>query len=172
MPVIDFDPPERFIAGTVGPPGQRQFYLQAAAAGRVVSVAAEKGQVAMLGERIGEMLTEYATHRASEDIADNAPLDMPIDEEFTVGTIRLDWDPLTELLVLHLVPYGADVDDTTDLALLDVPVVRVALRPETARAFARRCALVVAAGRPACPFCGNPIDPTGHICPRANGYKR
>ena len=41
-----------------------------------------------------------------------------------------------------------------------------------ARAFARRCTRLVQAGRPPCPFCGGPLDPTGHICPRANGYRR
>jgi uncharacterized repeat protein (TIGR03847 family) len=46
------------------------------------------------------------------------------------------------------------------------------MAPAQARAFARRCARVVSAGRPACPFCGQPLDPTGHICPRANGYRR
>ena len=50
--------------------------------------------------------------------------------------------------------------------------LRVVLDPPAARAFARRCGAVVSAGRPSCPFCGQPLDPTGHICPRANGYRR
>ncbi|HEY5033265.1 MAG TPA: DUF3090 family protein, partial [Actinomycetes bacterium] len=41
-----------------------------------------------------------------------------------------------------------------------------------ARAFAQRAAAVVGAGRPPCPFCGLPLDPTGHLCPRQNGYRR
>ena len=43
--VHGFDPPERFVAGTVGPPGQRTFFLQAREGVRVVSVALEKQQV-------------------------------------------------------------------------------------------------------------------------------
>ena len=58
-PVVHgFDPPERFVAGTVGPPGQRTFFLQARAGARVVSVALEKQQVAALAERIDELLDE------------------------------------------------------------------------------------------------------------------
>ena len=53
-----------------------------------------------------------------------------------------------------------------------VQTLRVVLSPPAARAFARRCGAVVSAGRPSCPFCGQPLDPTGHICPRANGYRR
>ena len=53
-----------------------------------------------------------------------------------------------------------------------VNTLRASLPPAQARAFARRCETVVHAGRPACPFCGGPVDADGHICPRANGYKR
>lgn len=173
MPVIDYDPPERFVAGTVGPPGQRQFYLQARGAGRTTSVALEKGQVGVLADRIGELLEDIPPEASALTGApDNAPLDMPLEEEFTVGTMRLDWDPVGPRLVIHLLPLGVDLAEDTDPAGLDVPYLRVSLDVEAARAFADRSAKVVAAGRPPCPFCGNPLDPAGHVCPRANGYKR
>jgi uncharacterized repeat protein (TIGR03847 family) len=41
-----------------------------------------------------------------------------------------------------------------------------------AREFVARAQALISAGRPACPFCLQPIDPQGHICPRANGYRR
>ena len=50
--------------------------------------------------------------------------------------------------------------------------LRVWMAPANARAFAERARTVVAAGRPPCPFCSQPLDPQGHICPRANGYRR
>jgi uncharacterized repeat protein (TIGR03847 family) len=53
-----FDPPDRFVAGTVGEPGERTFFLQAREGGRVVSVALEKVQVAVLAERLGALLDE------------------------------------------------------------------------------------------------------------------
>ena len=59
-------------------------------------------------------------------------------------------------------------DDDPDAA----DTLRVFLSPDAAAAFARRAKALVAAGRPPCPFCLQPLDPTGHICPRANGYRR
>ncbi len=53
-----FRTPDRFIAGTVGQPGNRTFYLQAVQDKRVVSVLCEKQQVAMLAERVGALLRD------------------------------------------------------------------------------------------------------------------
>ena len=182
MPVIEFDPPDRFVAGTVGPPGQRTFFLQASAGRQVTSVSLEKQQVSVLADRINDLLDDFAGGAAAETVAaqaeDNAPLDTPIEDEFRVGTISLGWDAEREVVILEC--HDGDVpeeDEEAGEAALDVPepehsLVRVVIRPAVARAFARRCASLVAAGRPPCPFCGGPLDPTGHICPRANGYKR
>ena len=49
--VFLYDQPERFVAGTVGLPGRRTFFLQASAGSRVTSVALEKTQVAALQPR-------------------------------------------------------------------------------------------------------------------------
>jgi uncharacterized repeat protein (TIGR03847 family) len=48
-------------------------------------------------------------------------------------------------------------------------LLRVRLAPTEARSFVRRAEALLAAGRPACPFCGQPLDPRGHFCPRGNG---
>ena len=96
MPVIDFDPPDRFVAGTVGPPGQRTFFLQASEGPRVTSVSLEKQQVVVLADRVNDLLDDFAGGDATEDVAveveDNAPLDTPIEDEFRVGTMSLGWD--------------------------------------------------------------------------------
>jgi uncharacterized repeat protein (TIGR03847 family) len=191
-PVVHrFDPPERFVAGTVGEPGQRTFFLQARAGMRVTSVALEKQQVQILGERIDELLDELM---ATEDVTsvipaitpvdqvDTGPLEQPIVEEFRAGTITLSWDSDDERVVVEVfpvveivVPIEADEDDLVDLPI-DEPepeeLFVVRLTPAQARAFASRAASVVSAGRPACQFCGGPVDPGGHLCPRANGFRR
>src|SRR3954469_16147629 len=108
-----FDPPERFIAGTVGPPGQRTFFLQARSGARVTSVALEKQQVAVLAERIDELLDELlrteevgATIPAVTPVSleDNGPLEQPIVEEFRAGTMTLSWDAETERVVVEVFP--------------------------------------------------------------------
>ena len=191
-PVVHgFDPPERFVAGTVGEPGHRTFFLQAREGPRVTSVALEKQQVAILGERIDELLDELMSAGGVASLIpaitpveqiDNGPLEQPIVEEFRAGTITLSWDVDDERIVIEVfpvvevdVPIEADEDELVDLPI-DEPepeeLFVVRLTPAQARIFATRAASVVSAGRPACQFCGGPVDPAGHLCPRANGFRR
>ena len=179
MTLAEFDPPERFVAGTVGPPGQRTFFLQARGGGRVVSLSLEKVQVSVVAERITELLDGVSGVGSTELTVDNEPLDTPIEDSFRVTTMALSWDSQREVVVLECHDRDLDDEDEPDEPdeLSVVPegepqTVRVVLGPAMAREFARRCAAVVAAGRPPCPFCGQPLDPDGHICPRANGYRR
>jgi uncharacterized repeat protein (TIGR03847 family) len=181
MSVNEFDPPDRFVAGTVGPPGQRTFFLQAREGHRLASVSLEKQQVSVLAERINDMLEAYAGGEdAPVEPEDNAPLDTPIEEEFRVDTLSLGWEETRRAVVIECL--DRDPDEVAeaaapalagdDVATAALRAVRVVLSASRAREFARRCQALVAAGRPPCPFCGGPLDPGGHICPRANGYKR
>ncbi|MFW5469554.1 DUF3090 domain-containing protein [Knoellia sp. CPCC 206435] len=169
MAISDFDPPERFVAGTVGPPGGRTFFLQARGGGRLVSVSIEKVQVSILAERISDLLDTVGGPEGSEAVAehhtDSEALETPIEDEFRVDTVSLAWDEDRSSVVIEC--HDRDPEEETP-----ADSVRVVLDPTSARAFARRCLAIVAAGRPPCPFCGQPLDPEGHICPRSNGYKR
>ncbi|MGD9957381.1 MAG: DUF3090 domain-containing protein [Candidatus Nanopelagicales bacterium] len=179
-----FDQPERFVAGTVGQPGERQFFLQARDGGRVVSVALEKTQVQVLAERVDALLDEVVRRTGGEASVpatapigsdDLDPLDAPVTEEFRVGAMGLGWNGDTELLIIEAHEVVEDEDDVPDLEEdpEDGPaVLRVRLTGAQARAFCKRALSVVAAGRPPCPFCNQPLEPSGHICPRANGYRR
>jgi uncharacterized repeat protein (TIGR03847 family) len=169
MAATVFDPPERFVAGTVGPPGGRTFFLQASGDGRLVSVSLEKVQVSVLADRVNDLLDSHAEGTAVEPLGegDTAPLTPPIEDEFRVDTLALAWDPNRRVVVIEC--HDQDPEEAEEAT---VQTLRIVLSPPSARAFARRCAAVVAAGRPSCPFCGQPLDPTGHICPRANGYRR
>ncbi len=169
MPATVFDPPERFVAGTVGPPGGRTFFLQASGDDRLVSVSLEKVQVSVLADRVNDLLDAHADGTGPEptDAGDTDPLATPIEDEFRVDTLALTWDAERASVVIEC--HDADPEEAPPETL---QTLRVVLTPQAARAFARRCGAVVSAGRPACPFCGQPLDPTGHICPRANGYRR
>ncbi len=179
-----FDPPERFVAGTVGQPGDRTFYLQATGGGRTVSVALEKVQVAVLAERLEELLEEVRRRGVGEvpvaaprSLEDTAPLDAPVEEEFRVGTMGLAWDGEDDRVVVEALAQQdteSDEPDVEPLADADEgpAVLRVRITAEAAKAFAHRAERVVAAGRPPCPLCSLPLDPEGHICPRQNGHRR
>jgi uncharacterized repeat protein (TIGR03847 family) len=173
--VFVFENPERFVAGTVGQPGERTFFLQVRDGGRLVSVAMEKAQISALAERVTTLLDEV--HRTAESSAtggseDVAPLDTPLEEEFRVGTLALGWDPEDELVVLE----AQALSETPAEPMSDEPegpdVLRVRMTAGAASAFATRALRVVAAGRPPCPLCGLPLDASGHICPRQNGHRR
>jgi uncharacterized repeat protein (TIGR03847 family) len=185
--IHSYDPPERFVAGTVGPPGQRTFFLQARSGARVTSVALEKQQVSVLAERIDELLDELIRNGEGEGtipavspvaLDDNGPLEQPIVEEFRAGTMTLAWDATDERIVVEVFPYaeesvvepGTPEEEIEDPEPEELLVVR--LPAGLARAFSKRAQAVVSAGRPPCPFCGGPVDPAGHLCPRANGFRR
>lgn len=185
--LYDFDPPERFVAGTVGEPGSRTFFLQARGGGRTVSVALEKQQVAVLAERVEELLDDVLLRSsgtaaipaiAPEELDDAGPLDAPISEDFRVGTMALEWDEDAGRIVITAQAVADDEGGDEEEELIGPDdaegpdLLRVHLSGAAARAFAKRSTVVVGAGRPSCPFCGLPLDPAGHICPRQNGYRR
>lgn len=197
-----YDTPERFVAGTVGQPGERVFFLQAREGNRITSVACEKQQVSVLAEHLDKVLDEVAKRAAAglsslsaTRSSDVDPLDAPITEEFRVGTMTIAWDPSVDRIVIELFSSEGAEDSEDDpsadlgtqaasevtqigrgdsveeeVSANEVFVVRIT--PTYARDFVLRAQALVSAGRPPCPFCSQPLDPEGHICPRANGYRR
>jgi uncharacterized repeat protein (TIGR03847 family) len=208
--IYSFDPPDRFVAGAVGQPGQRTFFLQASKGAQVVSVALEKAQVAVLAERVATLLLalrQRGVEIGEEQLSGSATpeLEQPVVEEFRVGTLTLGWDAEREVVVIEAREVGEadlEVDDDEDegeaeesdeseedvaealraaIAGLaetesvssdaNLDVVRVQLEPDAALEFASGAIAVVQAGRPPCPMCGEPLEPTGHFCTRRNGYQ-
>lgn len=176
-----FRTPDRFVAGTVGEPGDRSFFLQAVHDARVVSVALEKQQVQVLADRIGLLLDEVQRRFGAEfppeepELGDTSPLMTPIDTEFRVGTMGLGWDADANAVVVELLAISeVEVDESVVLDDTDEgpDAVRVFLTPLAAREFALRSERVIAAGRAPCPLCGEPLTQDGHTCIRSNGYKR
>jgi uncharacterized repeat protein (TIGR03847 family) len=181
--VLDFTAPDRFVAGTVGEPGQRTFYLQARRGRAVVSVRLEKLQVTVLAQRLGELLEQVRQLRGDPEDEpetapdDDEPLDEPVVALFSVGTMTLAWEPGSSRVVIEAheesePESGREGQEPAALADDDPQgpdVLRVRMTRELARGFIRRATRIVAAGRPPCPLCGLPLDPQGHVCPRGNG---
>jgi uncharacterized repeat protein (TIGR03847 family) len=169
MAVYSYDPPERFVAGTVGQPGERTFYLQARASGRVTSVLLEKAQVSQLAERLDELLDEVLRRTggtapapvvAASPLADDGPLELPLTEDFRVGAIALAWDHDDERVIIEA---QEETDEPIEPLTDDIPedgpgVLRVRISVAAARAFSQRALRVVGQGRPPCPLCGLPLD--------------
>lgn len=167
-----FDQPERFIVGTIGAPGEREFYFQIRQKHILVSLATEKSQAMALAERITTIIREIKKSAPLSAVnpapIDDQPLELPLDSEFIVGAIGIAFDP--SLLEIEISFRGENEDESDEDE--SGPAVEVHLDLSMALAFAQRTMALVAAGRPLCPFCTSPIDPKGHLCPRANGYRR
>jgi uncharacterized repeat protein (TIGR03847 family) len=174
--VHEFAWPDRVVIGTVGVPGERTFYLQVRAGKQIVSIALEKQQSAQLAEKIDEILDQLITLEGNPfsvptgtpiELVDNDKLEA-VEEQFRTGAMTLGWDPTTAQVVIEAYPLS-DVDAEDDGLLeedgAEVPEMLLVRMPVgTARAFAKRTREVVGAGRPACPLCGYPVDPDGHLC--------
>ena len=171
---------ERFVVGTVGQPGSRTFYLQANSKVGLNTVMLEKGQVIGLIERLAEMIVELRrTNKISKNAlpnlkVDNEPLTSPFDEDFQVGLMSVSYEQDNFFLRIQEIMPGEQTlipdesvsdEDGPDLLIVKLDVQQVQNFIELAKK-------VVAAGRPDCVFCSLPIDPEGHLCPRANGYRR
>jgi uncharacterized repeat protein (TIGR03847 family) len=183
--IYSFDNPDRFVAGAIGQPGSRTFYLQARDGDRILSVVLEKVQVTLLAERLTQLLAEVRERGADvpqepapADV-DAAPLDEPINQVFRVGTMAIVWDGDDESIIVEATALSegdeaadetAEIDAEDDDPDAESDVVRVHLHPRRALAFAQRALEVAAAGRPPCPFCGQPLNAEGHICARRNGF--
>ena len=169
---FDFDTPDRFVAGVIGQPGERTFYLQARQGQAVVSLVIEKVQVAALAGRLSQLLdaVEDGVAKPADGLAphDDEPLDEPIVEVFRIGAMALAWDETSGRVVIEAQPSTADGDvaDLADDAMEGPDTLRVCIGLKHARDFVRRAAALVVAGRPTCPFCGQPLDPGGHFCPK------
>jgi uncharacterized repeat protein (TIGR03847 family) len=149
-----------------------------------------------LAEKLDELLDEVRRRHgddspipaaASVEVEDVRPLDAPVEEEFRVGTLALAWDDDSGQVSVEaqsveaqsVEPERTEAEPAesesgpAELAGTEFTgdLLRVRISPETARAFSKRAQRVVAAGRPPCPLCGNPLDAEGHVCPRQNGHR-
>ena len=192
MTVYEYVEPRRFVAGTVGEPGHRTFYLQAHDGARTTSVSIEKSQVAILADRLDDLLDALVRQSGgalpvpavvSAEQQDLAPLETPIEDEFRVVGLSLLWDDEIDRIVIeaHATDESEESDDSAgepedpmavESDSIPPGTLRVVLTGTAARAFVARAQSVVSAGRPPCPFCSLPLDPDGHICPRQNGHRR
>ena len=177
MPSRDLDPVTRLTADAVGEPGQRTFYLQAASGADQVTLLVEKEQVRRLAESLQSWLPELAADRP-EDPGEAAAaeagalgLEAPLEPDFRVGQLQLSYYGERDRVLVIATELQVEYEDDDPLEVPEPLEVRLTVTRAQLRVLARHGAQVVARGRPLCPLCGNPLDPTGHICPALNGHR-
>ena len=179
MPRIIYrhEPASRFIVSAVGEPGERQFFIQVKSDTGINSVTLEKSQVIALTQRFEDLIKELrrgklvsATDLSAVAVNDTLPMELPIDEDFKVGVIIISWE--NDYVIVNIQAISQDDDLILDDLDFGPDLIIATLKLNQVKGFCERARIIVSAGRPACPFCGLPIDALGHLCPRANGYRR
>ena len=196
---FDFSTPDLFTVGTIGPPGQRVFYLQAREGDVLVTLKCEKEQVRVLGEYLGRLLERLATPTASG--AQDLALVEPVTPAWVVGSIGVGYDEGADRVVLAIEEVreaqeeeeGAEeteeeAEEDTEIEIevevegqaqdegqeaageSDRASARLRVTRAQVAAFVERARALVEAGRPTCRFCGRPMNPGGHRCARTNGH--
>lgn len=160
MTALDLGDVDRFAVGTVGPVGRRTFLLQCRSGDGVLTLKIEKQQVAVLAEYLGRLLRDLPR---PGHLPEELDLEEPTEPHWVVGTLGVSYDEPLDRVVLLAEELAAD-DEDGDIA-------RFTVTREQAAAFAVRATSLVESGRPPCPLCGGPIDPSGHQCPRTNGHR-
>jgi uncharacterized repeat protein (TIGR03847 family) len=169
--LFDLNPVDRITTDAIGKPGKRVFYLQARKEYRLVTLICEKEQIAALALAIEQLLLSLAGGDADAVAAPDpaTPQDMgleyPLEPAFHVGQVNLGYDQVSERLVIIAYELQEEDDDSMP------SIARFWATPAQMRAFSIRAQGVVAAGRPKCSMCGEPLDPEGHFCPRKNGHR-
>ena len=180
--MIELDPVDRITAGAVGEPGERTFFLQGRQSERLVTILVEKQQVELLSASLVEILARSGKETGQGPSDEEMDLEEPVIPEWRAGRLSVGYDEDRDLVLLEAEELVADEDhdeedeeddDDEELEVDDPEApgsVRFWATREQALALARYGAAVVAAGRPRCPLCGNPMDAEGHICPALNGH--
>ncbi len=166
---IDLNPASHLTVGTIGPPGQRTFYLQGSRGAQTISLIIEKEQAIVLANSLETFIEELerrhppATREASEPVWMDMRLREPIEELFRVGNMGLGYSEDDNLVVL--IAYEL-VEEEDEPNVVSFWVTRAQIQ-----SLVNHVNEVVKQGRPICGNCGQPIDPEGHFCPQRNGYR-
>jgi uncharacterized repeat protein (TIGR03847 family) len=167
-PSYDIGHPDRFTVGTVGPLGQRMFLVQARQGPTLLTLKVEKQQVAVLAGYLARIVREKPR---PGHLPDDLELEEPNEPEWVVGTIGVSFDDEVDRLIVIAEELVDEDREREEGGERGGAVARFAVTREQAAAFAVRATRLVESGRPPCPLCGYPLDPSGHECPRTNGHR-
>ncbi len=166
--MIDFGLVDAVDAEALGEPGERTFRLRAMAGANRAALWMEKEQLAALGRAISRLLAERAARREepSRSSGDLSGFGNHPDVDFRVARLGLDFENEGERLLIL-------ADDEEALTGGNTPAFRMEIGRAAARALVTQITEVVAAGRPRCPLCGQPLEGDGqHFCPGSNGHSQ
>lgn len=172
-PSFEVDSPDHFTAGAVGPPGQRVFYLQSRDGARLITLKVEKEHVRALAEYVSGLLARVKG--APGAVRGGAELLEPLEVAWDVGSLAVGYDEGQDRVVVEASEL-IEADEAEEEGgpgperEPDPATARFRITRAQAAAFVERANELMKGGRPTCPVCSRPMDPEGHVCPRANGH--
>jgi uncharacterized repeat protein (TIGR03847 family) len=182
---VELEHVDRITAGAVGEPGERTFFLQAREGDRLVTILVEKEQVELLGTSILEILATVGRETGEGPPSDELGLEPPLEPLWRAGRLSSGYAEERDRKLLEIEEHVEEDETAPQEQLGEQPEAPVEVLPgrrgtrarapppvgarEQMLALARHGATVAARGRPKCRYCGNPIDPQGHMCPAMNG---
>lgn len=161
---------DRITTGAVGEPGERAFFIQARVGDRLVTIGVEKEQVELLSSSILEILATVDKETGEGPGENELELEAPIDPLWRAGRLAVGYSEDRDLMMLEVEELTAE-PETEDEETREPALLRMWATREQMLALSRHGAAVAARGRPRCRFCGNPLDPEGHMCPAMNGHR-
>lgn len=170
-PSFEVDSPDHFTAGAVGPPGQRVFYLQSRDGNRLITLKVEKEHVRALAEYVGGLLARVKG--APGAARGGAELIEPLEVAWDVGSLAVGYDESQDRVVVEaseLIEAEEAEEEAAPEREVEPAMARFRITRAQAAAFVERANELMKGGRPTCPVCSRPMDPEGHVCPRANGH--
>jgi uncharacterized repeat protein (TIGR03847 family) len=172
---MELGPVDRITAGAIGEPGMRTFFIQARRGDDLATVIVEKQQVQLLASSILELLADLGIETGTGPGEDEMELEVPFEPLWRAGRLSIGWDDANDRFMLEIEefrpePEDLDPDDPRSAIEDEAETLCLAATKEQMFALSRHGAAAVERGRPACQFCGNPMDPEGHSCPAMNGH--
>jgi uncharacterized repeat protein (TIGR03847 family) len=164
---FDLEQLESIGVGTIGPPGQRQFYLRASGGGETVVLNCEKYHVQGLVTRMRQLLEAQGEEISSEVDVKPPPPAQPGESAWTIGDLGLGYHEGRGRFVI----VAREVAESEDADPAALATARFWITTDQVRHLSRQADAVLSSGRPTCQYCGLPIDPAGHPCPAANGSR-
>jgi len=161
-PSFEVESPDHFTTGAIGPPGRRVFYLQSRKRGQVVTLKVEKEHVRALAEYLTGLLARVKA--APGAAGGERELIEPVEAAWDVGSLAVGYDEGQDRVLVE----ASELQE--EESSVEPATARFRITRAQAAAFVERAEALMKAGRPSCPICSRPMDPEGHVCPRANGH--
>jgi uncharacterized repeat protein (TIGR03847 family) len=177
---MDLGPVDRITADAIGDPGQRVFYIQARAGSDLVTVVVEKQQVQLLSASVLELMATLGIETGEGPDESQMDIEEPFEPRWRAGRLALGFDQTLGVFTLEIEEFRPEPDEEpemaqdepSDVAEGEAEIITLLATREQMFALSRHGVTVAARGRPACQFCGNPMDPEGHACPAMNGHSK